>query len=82
MHYEKLIYDLRGDAHVDRWAPNHKITSNFFNFAITQENQYLLGNGAIFGDKKTKENWAADRANFTAGLMISIISCRRSANLL
>lgn len=55
MHYEKLIYDLRGDAHVDRWAPNHKITSNFFNFAITQENQYLLGNGAIFGNKKTKE---------------------------
>ena len=55
MRYEKLIYDLRGDAHVDRWAPNHKITSNFFNFAITQENQYLLGNGAIFGDKKTKE---------------------------
>lgn len=55
MHYEKLIYDLRGDAHTDRWAPNHKIASNFFNFAVTQENQYLLGNGAIFGDKKTKE---------------------------
>lgn len=67
MHYEKLIYDLRGDAHVDRWAPNHKITSNFFNFAITQENQYLLGNGAIFGDKKTKEKLGGGQGELHGG---------------
>ena len=58
--YEKIIYDMRGDAHVDKWAPNHKIASNFFNFAITQENQYLLGNGATFTKDDTKAKLGAD----------------------
>ena len=58
--YEKIIYDMRGDAHVDKWTPNHKITSNFFNFAITQENQYLLGNGATFTKDDTKAKLGDD----------------------
>ena len=58
--YEKIIYDMRGDAHVDKWAPNHKIASNFFNFAITQENQYLLGNGATFTKDDTKAKLGDD----------------------
>ena len=55
MKYEKIIYDLQGIAHNDEWTANHKIASNFFNFAVTQENQYLLGNGAVFGNDSTKE---------------------------
>lgn len=55
MHYQKLLYDLKGHAHVDVWSPNNKIASNFFNFAVTQEVQYLLGNGAIFADPDTKK---------------------------
>ena len=58
--YEKIIYDMRGDAHVDKWTPNHKIASNFFNFALTQENQYLLGNGATFTKDDTKAKLGAD----------------------
>lgn len=58
--YEKIIYDMRGDAHVDKWTPNHKIASNFFNFAITQENQYLLGNGATFTKNDTKAKLGDD----------------------
>ena len=58
--YEKIIYDMRGDAHVDKWTPNHKIASNFFNFAITQENQYLLGNGATFTKDDTKDKLGMD----------------------
>lgn len=58
--YEKIIYDMRGDAHVDKWTPNHKIASNFFNFAITQENQYLLGNGATFTKDGTKDKLGKD----------------------
>ena len=54
MHYEKVLYDMRGNKHTDYWAANHKIASNFFNFAVTQEVQYLLGNGAIFGKEDTK----------------------------
>ena len=45
---------MRGVAHVDRWSANHKILTNFVYFAITQENQYLLGNGASFGNAETK----------------------------
>lgn len=55
MHYQKVLYDLRGKAHADAWSANHKIASNFFNFAVTQENQYLLGNGAMFGKDDTKQ---------------------------
>ena len=58
--YEKIIYDMRGKAHVDKWTPNHKIASNFFNFAITQENQYLLGNGATFTKDDTKDKLGKD----------------------
>lgn len=58
--YEKIIYDMRGDAHVDKWTPNHKIATNFFNFAITQENQYLLGNGATFTKDDTKAKLGDD----------------------
>lgn len=58
--YEKIIYDMRGDAHVDKWTPNHKIASNFFNFAVTQENQYLLGNGATFTKDGTKDKLGKD----------------------
>ena len=58
--YEKIIYDMRGDAHVDKWTPNHKIASNFCNFAITQENQYLLGNGATFTKDDTKAKLGDD----------------------
>ena len=58
--YEKIIYDMRGNAHVDKWTPNHKIASNFFNFAITQENQYLLGNGATFTKDDTKAKLGDD----------------------
>ena len=58
--YEKIIYDMRGKAHVDKWTPNHKIASNFFNFAITQENQYVLGNGATFTKDDTKDKLGKD----------------------
>lgn len=55
MKYEKTIYDMQGKAHIDRWTANHKIATNFFYFAVTQENQFLLSNGANFGKEDTKE---------------------------
>lgn len=36
-HYEKLIYDFAGRAHVDMWTANHKIASSFFGLVINQE---------------------------------------------
>lgn len=58
--YEKIIHDIKGNGHIDRWSPNHKIASNFFRFAVNQENQYLLGNGVSFGESGTKERLGLD----------------------
>jgi hypothetical protein len=54
-HYEKLIYDFAGRAHVDMWTANHKIASSFFGLVINQEVSYLLGNGIRFGSDSTKK---------------------------
>lgn len=53
-HYEKLLYDLQGRAHVDMYTANHKIASQFFHLVIDQEVSYLLGNGVTFGEESTK----------------------------
>lgn len=61
--FQKKIYNLAGKAVPDIWAVNHKIASNFFNFAVTQENQYLLGNGVTFSNEMTKERLGSDFDN-------------------
>lgn len=55
MAYRKLLYTLSGEAVPDNFSANHKCASSFFKRFVTQENQYLLGNGANFGDENTKE---------------------------
>lgn len=55
MNYEKIIYDMKGQAHQDMWSANHKIASQFFGFAVDQEVAYLLGNGIRFSQKETKK---------------------------
>lgn len=51
--YEKILYDMKGQAHVDMYSANHKISSPFFGLAVDQKVSYLLGNGIMFGDTKT-----------------------------
>lgn len=53
--YQKLLYTLAGKAVPDNYSANYKIASNFFNRFVTQENQYLLGNGVTLKDKSSKE---------------------------
>lgn len=55
MEYKKLLYTLSGEAVPDNFSANHKCASSFFKRFVTQENQYLLGNGATFGEDGTKE---------------------------
>lgn len=49
------MYNLQGQAKPDIYSANHKLCSNFFYRFVTQENQYLLGNGAFFKDDAVKE---------------------------
>ena len=55
MKFQKTLYDLTGKEVEDKWSANYKLPSNFFNRFVTQENQYLLGNGITWeknsGDK-------------------------------
>ena len=55
MEYKKLLYTITGEAVPDNFSANHKCASSFFKRFVTQENQYLLGNGASFGEDSTKE---------------------------
>ena len=55
MEYKKLLYTITGEAVPDNFSANHKCASSFFKRFVTQENQYLLGNGASFGEDGTKE---------------------------
>ena len=50
MRYQKTLRTLTGREVPDRWSPNHKTRRNLFNYFITQQNQYLLGNGVTWDD--------------------------------
>lgn len=58
--YQKLLYTVSGKAVPDNWSANFKLASKFFNRFVTQENQYLLGNGVTWNEDSTKENLGAD----------------------
>lgn len=54
MRAQKMIYTLSGDALPDIYRPNHKIPCRYYYYFITQQVQYLLGNGVIFSDMDGK----------------------------
>lgn len=60
MRYQKLLYTLSGVAVPDNFSANYKIPSNFFNRFVTQENQYLLGNGVTLENDANKEKLGKD----------------------
>ena len=45
VNYEKLITTITGDKVPDKWSANHKVVSGFFKRFVTQQVQFLLGNG-------------------------------------
>lgn len=58
--YQKVLYDVMGKAVPDIWTANYKLASRFFNRFITQENQYLLGNGVTWTQDSTPEKLGKD----------------------
>ena len=58
--YQKLLYDVTGRAVPDNWTANYRMASKFFNRFITQENQYLLGNGVTWQNDATKKRLGDD----------------------
>ena len=54
MKAQKFIYNVLGQRVEDLTAANNKIPSRLFFYFVTQEVQFLLGNGVSFGDENTK----------------------------
>ena len=52
MDYQKLLYKVTGEAVPDNFSANYKIASNFFFRFVTQESQYLLGNGIMLDENE------------------------------
>lgn len=52
---QKIVYNLLGKAEIDKYAKNNKVPSRFYFYFVTQEVQYLLGNGVSFVNDATKE---------------------------
>lgn len=45
MQFQKLLYTVSGKAVPDNWSANYKLASNFYKIFVTQQVQFLLGNG-------------------------------------
>lgn len=54
MAYRKLLYTVTGEAVPDNYSANYKLCSNFFDYFITQETEFLLGNGASWTKTDTE----------------------------
>lgn len=68
MRYQKYLYKITGEAVPDYISANNKLTSNFFNRFITQEVQFLLGNGIQWQNEDTKDRLGnIDKATQKAG---------------
>lgn len=60
MEFQKVLFDFSGRKVPDMWSANYKMASRFFNRFITQENQYLLGNGVTWQQENTKARLGKD----------------------
>lgn len=58
--FQKLLYTVTGEAIPDNYSANYKLASNFFYRFITQQNQYLLGNGINWNEDNTDEKLGED----------------------
>lgn len=58
--YQKYISTLSGQRVVDPFSANYKIKSTRFRKLVTQQVQYVLGNGVKLKDEKSKERLGKD----------------------
>lgn len=63
LQYEKTLTTITGQIVPDKYSPNHKMVSNFFDRFIIQQNQFLLGNGASWNTDETEGKLGKDFDN-------------------
>ena len=55
MAFQKVLYNMHGQAVPDMWSANYKLRTHFFRRFVTQQVQYVLSNGVTFQEESTKE---------------------------
>ena len=55
MAFQKMLYNMAGQAVPDLWSANYKLRTLFFRRFVIQQVQYILSNGVTFQDKDTKD---------------------------
>ena len=68
--YQKLLYTITGKAVPDNYNANYKMASKFFYRFITQENQYLLGNGVNWEKNNTSKKLGTEKYSFDNQLQV------------
>lgn len=68
MQYRKLLSTMSGEVIPDNYSADYKIASGFFERFVTQENQFLLGNGVSWTDPETKNKLGTKRYPFDTQL--------------
>lgn len=58
--YQRLLYTITGAAVPDNYSANYKLASKFFHRFVTQQNQFLLGNGVQWQNEETSEALGGD----------------------
>lgn len=58
--FQKAVYNLQGKPVDDIWSANYKLASNFFKRFVTQQNQFLLGNGVSWQNDATGKKLGDD----------------------
>lgn len=69
--YQKLLYTVTGKAVPDNWSANFKMASKFFYRFVTQQNQYLLGNGVTWENSNTRDKLGTKKYPFDTQLQIA-----------
>lgn len=60
VNFQKALYNLQGRPVNDIWSANYKLASNFFRRFVTQQVQFLMGNGITWNEASTDEKLGAD----------------------
>lgn len=66
--FQKLLYTVTGKVIPDNYTANFKMASGFFGRFVTQQNQYLLGNGVGWTNEDTEDKLGNDKYSFDTQL--------------
>ena len=68
--YQKILYTVTGKAIPDNFSANFKMSCRHFHRFVTQENQFLLGNGATWDKNNIEDKLGTKKKSFDNQLQV------------